>query len=49
MTSALEPFSAARVVQSSDHASQNLGQSLFKHMELKGGGNILTSYTWAVA
>lgn len=30
-----QPFSAARVVQSSDHASQNLGQSLFKHMELE--------------
>lgn len=35
ITSALEPFSAARVVQSSDCANQNLGQSLCKHMELE--------------
>lgn len=33
--SALEPFSVARVVQSSDHVSQNLGQFPFKHVELE--------------
>ncbi|RMC12895.1 hypothetical protein DUI87_10420 [Hirundo rustica rustica] len=35
MTSALEPFSAASVVQSSDRASQNLGQRLFQRMEME--------------